>query len=362
MATIRERRGNRGLRYECQVRLRGHPPITRTFSSLTHAKKWARDTESDLERGELVTNTAHQHTLADTIERFLQQRSDLGRSAVMGLNWWVKNYGHRRLSAVTSVWITEMRDKLLGDRVVNSQDGKTYRRGAGNANRLVTYLAAALGKGNRRKAGGAQAWGWIRTNPASSVPKLPEPPGRVRWLSDEERGALLKACEASTESKLLPFVLCALSSGARAGELLSLRWRDVDLLGGRATIHTSKSGAGRTLYFVGSAIEKLRAHAKVRPIHSDARVFASDATGRYPFQYDDSFRAATMAAGITNFRFHDLRHTCASYLAQQGASLLEIGQVLGHKSQQTTARYAHLTRSHTEDLVARVLGDKLSGG
>lgn len=362
MATIRVREGSRGVTYECQVRLRGHAPITRTFRSLTLAKKWGRDTESNLERGEVVTNEAHQHTLADAIKRFLRQRPDLGRSAVTGLNWWSKEHGHRRLSAVTPAWITEVRDGLVGEPVSNPQDGKSYRQGAGNANRLVTYLAAVLGKGNRRKSGGALAWGWIRTNPAATVSKLPEPPGRVRWLSDVERQRLLEICAKSPEAALRPFVLCALSSGARAGELLALRWRDVDLQAGRATISSSKSGDGRTLYFVGAALDALKLHAKVRPLKGEARVFASDATGRYPFQYDEPFRLAAREAGIANFRFHDLRHTCASYLAQQGASLLEIGQVLGHKSQQTTARYAHLARSHTEDLVARVLGEKLGGG
>lgn len=360
MATIRVKRGVRGVTYEVQIRRAGHPHVTRLFKSKTLAKRWLADTEGRLERGDVIANEAHRHTLKEAIERFLHQRPDLGRDPVSALQWWAGEHGHKKLSAINPAWIMEVRDSLLGGLVLNRQDGKNYRRGAGRANRRVTYLAAVLGKGNKRKPGGAMAWGWIRTNPAAEVAKLPEPPGRTRFLTDDERRALVDACTESPERTLRPFVLCALSSGARAGELLALRWRDVDLNEGTAIIHTSKAASGRTLYFVGSALESLKEHAKVRPIHAEARVFASGASGRYPFQYQDPFRAACTAAKIENFRFHDLRHTCASYLAQQGASLLEIGQVLGHKSQETTKRYAHLSKGHAQDLVSRVLGGKLA--
>ncbi len=359
MATMRIRQGKNGVTYEAQVRIAGHPAVTRSFKSKTRAKQWIRDTEGRLERGETVVNEARKHSVSEVVDRFLHQRPDLGRDAVCVLKWWKAEHGHKRLSEVTAVWLMELRDSLVGEPVVNERDGREYRKGAGRANRRIAYLAAALGKGRGRKPGGAMAWGWLIINPAANVAKLPEPPGRIRFLSDDERKRLLEACGDSLERTLEPYVLGALSSGARAGELLSLRWKDVDINEGSAVIHSSKSGDGRSLYFVGAALDALKEHAKVRPIQPDARVFASDESGRYPFQYRKSFRAALKAADIKNFRFHDLRHTCASYMAQAGASLLEIGQVLGHKNLETTKRYAHLTKSHSQELVARVLGEKL---
>ena len=203
------------------------------------------------------------------------------------------------------------------------------------------------------------SWAWLRANPAADVAKLPEPPGRTRYLTDDERIRLLKACADSPEKTLLPLVLGAICSGARVGELLSLRWQDVDTATGTAVIHSSKSGKGRTLFFAGQALVALQAHGRVRGIGPAARVFASDSQGKFAFQYGAPFRAAAKAAELGDFHFHDLRHSCASYLAQAGASLLEIGDILGHKSQSTTARYAHLAKGHGQELVTRVLGGKL---
>lgn len=82
MAAIRIRHGKRGVTYECQVRVAGHPAVTRTFKSKTLAKRWVRDTEGRLERGETIANEARRHTLAEVVDRFLHQRPDLGRDAL----------------------------------------------------------------------------------------------------------------------------------------------------------------------------------------------------------------------------------------------------------------------------------------
>ena len=87
---------------------------------------------------------------------------------------------------------------------------------------------------------------------------------RVRFLSDDELRALAKALEECGERVMLPFAYCAISSGARAGELLGLEWKDVDLAKGVALIHNSKNTEGRKLYFRGKALEYLKDYAKVR--------------------------------------------------------------------------------------------------
>ncbi len=88
-----------------------------------------------------------------------------------------------------------------------------------------------------------------------------------------------------------------------------------------------------------------------------ALVFASTRTPGQPYSIEPRWQEALHKAEIKAFRFHDLRHSCASYLAQNGATLLEIGDLLGHRQVSMTKRYSHLAAGHRSALVNRVLGD-----
>jgi integrase len=177
-------------------------------------------------------------------------------------------------------------------------------------------------------------------------------------LSEDELKALLKTCRASDSPNIYPLVILALSCGARAGELLDLRWQDIDFKRGMAMLLKTKNGERRAISVKGKALEALNQHRKVRRLDTD-RVFPStDGIKRY--HYRKHWDACLVESQISNFRFHDLRHTCASYLAMNGASIPEIAAVLGHKSWTVTQRYSHLSDAHISDVVeqmnAKVLG------
>src|SRR5262249_55585962 len=161
-----------------------------------------------------------------------------------------------------------------------------------------------------------------------------EPRGRVRYLSDQERQRLLAACQQSHNPYLHTVVVLALATGARRGELMGLRWPDVDLRRGTLTFQMTKNGERRSVPLTGHALDLMREHARVRRI--DTTLVFPNETGNKPLHIRDAFENAVKRAGIAQFRFHDLRHSCASYLAMQGAQLLDIATVLGHKSLQTT--------------------------
>ena len=135
----------------------------------------------------------------------------------------------------------------------------------------------------------------------------------------------------------------------------------MDLAKGVATIHTSKSGEGRKLYFRGKALDLLKEYGKVRNLKTPGVFLLNSGFPLTHSAYGKLFREALATAGIKDFRFHDLRHSCASFLAQNGATLLEIQQILGHKTPTMTARYAHLVESHVEAVVDRIMTDKLGG-
>src|SRR5215510_2145522 len=116
-------------------------------------------------------------------------------------------------------------------------------------------------------------------------------------------------------------VMLALATGARSGELLSLRWPDVDLKRGTLTFQETKNGERRAVPLTGQALALMGQHAKVRRI--DTVLVFPDATGKRPVGIREAWEYAVKRAGISDFRFHDLRHTAASYLAMSGASLAE---------------------------------------
>jgi integrase len=190
-------------------------------------------------------------------------------------------------------------------------------------------------------------------NPCRKIERHREPEGRVRFLSDEERERLFEACRSSTWHRLYALVLLAITTGARRGELMALTWRDVDLEGARAYVCTTKNGDRRVLPLTPAAI------AELRPFQGApaALVFASPRKTRVAFNFETVWNAARKEARLADFRFHDLRHTCASYLAQDGASLLELADVLGHRTLAMVKRYAHLTVKSKASLVNRVLGE-----
>ena len=224
------------------------------------------------------------------------------------------------------------------------------RRKPATLNRLKSTLSALFvwAKDRRRRLLPA-TW----PNPCRDIPSDREDNERVRFLSADERDRLLKASRVSAWSRLHLLVLMALVTGARRGELLSLRWRDVDLDAATALVGRGKNGEPRVLPLTDLVIAELRRHAGRQNPY--ALVFSRYDPAK-PAQFSTAWRRAMALAQIENFRFHDLRHSCASYLAQSGASLLEIADVLGHKQLDVTRRYAHLTVDTKRQLVQRVLG------
>src|SRR5262249_40547985 len=199
-------------------------------------------------------------------------------------------------------------------------------------------------------------------NPCHQVKKHPEPAGVVRFLDDAERVRLLAACKASSWPRLYLLVLLAIVTGARRSELLGLRWRYIDLERRQARITSTKNGEAKTLAFTNVVAEEL-AHFRAQDAKrfklglAGTLVFHSNIKPEVALTFESLWQQALKAAQVHHFRFHDLRHTCASYLAQNGATLLEVADVLGHKTMAMVKRYAHLTVKSKAALIDRVLGE-----
>jgi integrase len=346
MASIQKRAstdkdGRQRTSYRVQVRRYGFPPVTATFERKTDADKWARETEADIQRGlRFPQHEAEQHTLADLVDRQLEhvklhRPHDYERQRAI-LGWWKEKLGAYTLAAITvkPAMLADKRDKLLTDEGLSPA----------TVNRYLAGLSKAF-------SNAVKEWHWVRDNPLRNISKPEEPRGRVRYLSDEERAALLEACRKSAFKPLYLIVLFAVTTGMRRGELLGLRWQDVDLERRVALLHNTKNGDRRSVSIVPEVAQLLRQHGKVRRLDSDL-IFTPDSAEVWLF--DKAWYQALKEAKIKDFRFHDLRHTAASYLAMSGASVPELAAVLGHRTLQMVKRYAHLSDQHTGELVERM--------
>ncbi len=353
MASIQKRTSSDGnVSYRVQVRLKGHPSETASFERLTDAKKWAQHTEAAIREGRhFKTSQAKKHTMDEAIDRYFKEvlaHRDNPVNQITYLNWWKQAIGGYSLADVTAPLIVEHRATLLGST-------NKYGREVGKAtvNRYVQALGHVFTIARKE-------WGWVSESPVLNISKFKEPRGRVRFLSDEERTSLLAACKESDNPHLYKAVVLALSTGARKMEVMGLKWQDVDFERGVIVLHETKNGERRVIPLQGFALDLMKGHAKVRNLHCDY-VFPSRIKCQ-PIDIRKGWENALKKAGIEDFRFHDLRHSAASYLAMNGASLAEIAEVLGHKTLQMVKRYAHLSEAHTSSVVAsmneRIFGDE----
>ena len=339
MATFTKRQARGKIVWGAQIRRQGHPTLSATFERLTDAKQWAARQEAAISEERAVPGrAARQHTVADLIDRYRETILPNKRPKTIvnqhkHLSWWREAIGHLRLSEVTPAIIADHRDILTIDHAP-----ATVKR----------YLAAL----SHAFTIAVREWQWMNENLCQRVSKPTEPRGRIRFLSDDERQRLLDACKASRCPYLYITVLIALSTGARKNEILELQWPDVHLVEGKLTFHDTKNQQRRSVPLAGPALELLRQHARVRRIDTSL-VFPRD-DGQAPLDIRSAWEVARTHAGIEDFRFHDLRHSAASYLAMNGASLAEIAEVLGHKTLQMVQRYAHLSEAHTAGVVARM--------
>lgn len=292
------------------------------------------------------------------IDHYFAEYSGRDGAMVQRLAWWKARIGHLQLGQVSDddvhAGLEELATRPPRYFAGLDADGKPIYRAKkaklapATINRYAAALAAVFTWAVRRRVAPK---GWV--HPCRGIERRTENNEQTRFLSDDERTRLLEACKASTWPRMYLVVLLALSTGARRGELSGLRWRDVDLVQRVVHVGRSKNGDPKCLPLVPSVVEQLERFQGA----PSALVFPAPRGVDKAYDFEPRWRQALKAAKVRAFRFHDLRHSCASFLAQNGATLLEIADLLGHRQLSVTKRYSHLATSHRAALVNRVLGD-----
>lgn len=334
MASYQKRRNSDGTTSVLAwVRVKGFQPASRSFPDKAQAREWASSLEASLrqerERGQvradlpaLTVKGLIDEYLADPETQQLKYYATGQLQTLLG--WWVSHYGAEKVLGFGVLKLREGRDRLRPG------------RGPATVNRHLSVLRSC--------------WNWGRA--AGLVPMerswptrlmLKEPRERARFLSDPELAAVLAAAREEAPW-LYAAIVASLATGVRQAELLRLTWADLDFERGTLTVLISKNTKRRAIHLNQPAMAALKA-LKRGGIVSTRHVFLAD-TGEPLNKHQLNYRWEMVreAAGLRDFRWHDLRHSCASYLAQNGATLLEIGDVLGHSSPAVTMKYAHLVQ------------------
>lgn len=162
---------------------------------------------------------------------------------------------------------------------------------------------------------------------------------RLRYLTKEECKKIINSCEPH----LKPIVITAINTGMRKGEILNLKWDNVDLKNGFILLDITKNGERREIPINDTLKSILQGITRRLDIPF---VFYDNKSGK-PYQdIKRSFATAVRRSKIHDFKFHDLRHTFASHLIMAGIDLTTVKELLGHKDIKMTMRYAHLAPSH----------------
>ncbi|MCE7506720.1 site-specific integrase [Polynucleobacter sp. IMCC30063] len=316
MASIRFRSN----KWQARVFRQGQQALVKTFYSKEDAQRWARSIEVEWDKGTYTSiHQAQKTTLGELIERYLREVTPLMRGA---------SADTIRLKAMMRRLIAkENMATLTPSKIAKYRDERLQEIKPSTVIRELAYFSAIINHARRE-------WGLSIPNPVLGVRKPAQPQGRNRILTFDEEQLLLDACKPLANRNIYtrPFVILAIETAMRRGELLSLRWDNINYQTRTAHLALTKNGESRTVPLSTRAIETLQA----LPRSIDGRVLPVNFAA-----LENNFKRARERAGLKDLRIHDLRHTAATRLAEKLPNLLELSAVTGHKSLAMLKRYYH---------------------
>ena len=338
MATIKQRE-NGG--WQAKVRRKGWPAQSRTFEQKTDAEKWARAVEHDMDQGVFTSaSDAERTTLGELITRFAREfaphhyrvredRKEAWRFQCARLSEILGAYS---LAAIDQKTVAKFRDDRLAGRKRLAVSESTVRKELHLLSMILSFAESECGIS------------LPRGNPVEKIRMPKEGRGRERRLTAVEWCAVETQCAKSRNRHLLPAFTLAVETAMRQGELLSLRWENVDLKNRIALLldpDKIKNAEPRAVPLSTRAVDVL---ARL-PRSIDGVVFPVERMTLY-----HAFMAACARAEVADYTWHDLRHEALSRLAERGDfSVLELAAVSGHKTLQMLKKYTHMQASKLAD-------------
>jgi integrase len=326
----------KGTMYRALIRKKGFKTITKVFDRKSKAIEFAQQIEGDRRKHLSYSNSVSlKLTLSEIIDLYLSfnYKNTRPQEQKYKLNFWKAEIGCKLIIDITKTDIAKALSSLP-----SNLSNATINRYKAAISVVFTYACQHHD---------------LIINPVTLIPSLAENNQRTRYLSDSERKRLFDACRDSKWKKLYLITLMAITTGARKGELINLKWSNINFKQQTAYISITKNGEPKVLPLTDDVISELNKFK-----HQESQlIFNSEIKINKSYVFFKPWKLALKQASIQDFRFHDLRHTTASYLAHNGASLLEIADVLGHKQIQMTKRYSHLCITHKQKLINSVMSN-----
>lgn len=316
MASFRLRAGI----WQARVKIKGFPEETKSFGTKADAQHWAREIESAMYRGVYLSQTAQNELLlTDILMRYLKEVTPTKRSA------------QRELESITFMHKFKMVNysmaKLTPAVIADYRDQRLKTVAAGTILRELSILSSIINHARKE-------WGVTIENPCQRIRKPTIPIGRSRLLTDSEEEALIRELQPRYRRSplMVPIIRIALETAMRRGEILALRWENIDLVHQTALLPITKNGTARIVPLSSKAIRIL---TDLGP-QTQGIVFPMS-----HMVLHNCFTHACQRAGIKNLHFHDLRHTATSRIADKLPNVIELASVTGHQTIQMLKRYYH---------------------
>lgn len=329
MASIQKR----GEVYRVRVTRKGFATLSQSFRTRQEALKWARNTETQIDQGEIKpigapnARTVEGTTFSIAADYYLQTHTPLKqnrRSETLILKALRERFGDYQIDKLDQAAVAALRDEMLSK---------------GRSGTTICHYLNAISKVYQMLY---DEWSLKVINPATGIKRPKQNPPRIVRLSTEAVNALLASCNAASEPLLTPIVRLALTTAMRRGEILALDWKDIDTLRRRIYINTSKNGLARCIPASAQALAVLQSMPKTQC----SKVFpvAAESLRKH---YERAVRRAQSAWSdkannpFTNLTFHDLRHQALSQLSDDGLNVIELAEVSGHRTLSMLKRYTH---------------------
>jgi integrase len=329
------------LQWQALVRRKGFPTQSKTFLTKRDAEAWCATVESEMLRGVFVSRVvAERTTLREALERFALEVSPTHKGYALEVGK-LRMLGRFPIAARFLATLQPSDFAKFRDERLKTKAPATVLRDLALLHRVFEV--------------GRKEWGFNIDNPVSMVEKPKVRNERSRRLAPDEETKLLRELELNGRSEngqferggvrnpwVKPVVQFALHTAMRRGEMLGLRWRDVDLERRVAVLHDTKNGDTRRVPLSTGAVALLRG----LPRSIDGRVFPISVEA-----LKQSFEGARARAGLVDFRFHDLRHEAIVRLSRKLPNTIELSAVSGHRDPKMLKRYYNVT---AEELAAKL--------